>query len=143
MSSAPLLHPGIYERLLDLDLAQLLAERPEFQALLGKVDDEECPEIYTQFIGHLLREALHSCHPQARLPLVNRLVALLASADGLDYLSGKTLPDEPATRLLALRPPLPDGSFQQFSRPETPLSISSSLTGARSDRRSNTSFGKK
>jgi hypothetical protein len=85
MSAVPFLSPGLYERLLDVDLSESLAAQPELSAILGKLDDEDAPHTYSQFVSQLLAQALRSRKPEERLPLVNRLIALIAATDGLDY----------------------------------------------------------
>ncbi len=133
MAAVPSLAPGLYERLLDVDLSTALAAQPELKAILGKLDDEESPHAYSQFISHLLTHALRSRKAEERLPLVNRLIALIAATDGLDYLQRKTLLAESTPVLLALQPFLPDGSTRSLPRSETPIATSSLLTGARHD----------
>lgn len=125
-----MLVPGIYERLLDEELADLLSQHPELVAPLEKLDDEFASQAYSQFIGQLLRAVLPDAKPQARLDLVNRLVELIGAEDGLDYVRRKKLISGAKTVLRQVR------SKQQaepFSEPETPISVSSLLTGAAQD----------
>jgi HKD family nuclease len=125
-----MLAPGIYERLLDEELADLILEHPELVAPLEKLDDECAPQAYSQFIGQLLRAVLPNAKPQARLGLVNRLIDLIGAEDGLDYVRRKRLIAGAKTVLRQVR------SKQQtepFSEPETPISVSSLLTGAAQD----------
>ena len=126
--------PGLYEQLLDDELAQALAEQPELRALLGKLDDEDAPHAYSQFVSQLLAHALRTRKPDERLPLVNRLIGLISANDGLEYLKRKTLLSTPAPLLLSLQSSIV-GQINDtaLSRPETPLTTSSLLTGARSD----------
>jgi len=133
MSAVPFLSPGLYERLLDVDLSESLAAQPELSAILGKLDDEDAPHTYSQFVSQLLAQALRSRKPEERLPLVNRLIALIAATDGLDYLQRKTLIAVHAPILLALQSPSLDGARPALPRPESPLATSSLLTGARHD----------
>jgi superfamily II DNA or RNA helicase len=125
-----MLATGIYDRLLDEELAGLLLKHPELVAPLEKLDDEYASQAYSQFIGQLLRAVLPSARPQARLDLVNRLVELISAEDGLDYVRRKKLIAGAKTVLRQVR------SAQQaapFAEPETPLSVSSLLTGAAQD----------
>lgn len=131
---APSLSLGLYEQLLDVELADALAAQPELKALLGKLDDEDAPHAYSQFVSHLLAHALRTRKPEERLPLVNRLITLISATDGLDYLQRKILLAAPAPLLLALEQPLPgQDAAPALSRPETPFTTSSLLTGARHD----------
>jgi superfamily II DNA or RNA helicase len=128
------LAPGIYERLLDAELLDAIEQHPELKPILKKLDDEEAPHAYGQFLFQLVVRALRDRSADQRLPLVNRLVALLSATDGLDYLKRKTLLAAPEPLLVALRPSTPSaGEANDFPRPLTPLSTSSLLTGARHD----------
>jgi len=124
------LSPGLYERLLDEELAELLQSCPELSATLEKLDDEGEAAFFSQFLGRLLREALPQTKSGHRLALVNRLVELLAAEDGLDYTRRRQLVAAPKTLLTQIRPP---GQSDPWPHPETPLSISSLLTGAADD----------
>jgi len=84
MPAAARLVPGLYEQLLDTELAEALTAQPELKSLLGKLDDEDTPHAYSQFVSHLLAHALRTRRPDERLPLVNRLIELIAATDGLD-----------------------------------------------------------
>lgn len=131
---APRLAVGLYERLLDGDLSDALAAQPELKAILGKLDDEEAPYAYGQFLLQLISQALRDRKPEERLPLVNRLIELIAATDGLEYLQRKTLIAASAPILLCLQTPVPGGSAPPpLPRPTTPLATSSLLTGARHD----------
>ena len=126
--------PGLYERLLDSELADALAAQPELKALLGKLDDEDAPHAYSQFISQLLSHALRSRKPEERLPLVNRLISLISATDGLDYLQRKTLLASSSPVLLSLQSPIPgQDTAAELPRPDTPFTTSSLLTGARHD----------
>ncbi len=125
-----MLATGIYDRLLDEELASLLLKHPELVAPLEKLDDEYASLAYSQFIGQLLRAVLPSAKPQSRLDLINRLVELIGAEDGLDYVRRKKLIAGAKTVLRQVR------SAQQaapFAEPETPISVSSLLTGAAQD----------
>jgi superfamily II DNA or RNA helicase len=134
MSIVRQLVPGLYEQLLDDDLAHALAGQPELRAVLGKLDDEDAPHAYSQFVSQLLTHALRTRRPEERLPLVNRLIGLISSTDGLDYLKRKTLLTAPAPLLLSLQTTVAgQTTATTLLRPETPLTTTSLLTGARSD----------
>lgn len=125
-----MLVPGIYDRLLDQELADLLAKHPELVAPLEKLDEELASQAYSQFVGQLLRAVLPSAKPEARLDLVNRLIALIGAEDGLDYVLRKKLIAGAKTVLRQVRL---KQQTEPFSEPETPISVSSLLTGAAQD----------
>ncbi len=132
--SASSLAPGVYERLLDAELSDALARHPELKPILGKLDDEEAPHAYSQFVFQVLVSALRVSPAEHRLPLVNRLIDLLSATEGLDYLKRKTLLASSEPILLALQSSSSaGGQAAALSRPLTPLSTSSLLTGARYD----------
>jgi serine/threonine protein kinase HipA of HipAB toxin-antitoxin module len=81
-AAEPVLPPGVYERLLDQELQDALAAHPELKPIFGKLDDEESPQAYAQFILEVLTRALRACSTEQRLPLVNGLVALIGATDG-------------------------------------------------------------
>jgi superfamily II DNA or RNA helicase len=134
MSSAINLALGLYEQLIDEELADALEAQPELKALLGKLDDEEAPHAYGQFVSSIIFQALRTRKPEDRLPLVNRLIALLSETDGLDYLQRKTLLARAEPMLLSLQSADPGGRAPAgLLRSITPMSTSSLLTGARND----------
>jgi len=126
----PRLSLGLYERLLDEELSELLLQRPDLIPLWEKLDDECEPHAYSQFVAQVLRQALPGVNPESRMELVNRMVELLAAQDGHEYTLRKRLLRKPEALLRQLQ------SAEQgppFPRPETPLNISSLLTGAAED----------
>lgn len=122
--------PGLYERLLDQELVGLLTTHPELSVTLEKLDDESEVESYSQFVHHLLLEALPNAKPGHRLSLVNRLVDLLAAEEGLEYTIRCRLLSAPKTLLTQVRP---NNQDTPWPHPATPLSISSLLTGSADD----------
>lgn len=119
---------GIYERLLDDELGVLIDSQPELRVLLRQVDDEMAPSLYAQFVGQLLQQALRIVSTDARIPLLNRLIELLAAQDGLDYLHRRRLLGREKALLTEVR--LESG---KSLRPVTPLNSSSLLTGQGGD----------
>jgi superfamily II DNA or RNA helicase len=119
---------GIYERLLDEELRDLLASNPELKPILRSIDDEAIPHTYAQFVGQLIHQALQISKPRKRLLLVNRLIELLSSTDGLEFLQRKRLLSDEKSLLTGVRKI--EGAFP---RPETPLRVSSLLTGQGGD----------
>ncbi|QEA37704.1 DUF3427 domain-containing protein [Pistricoccus aurantiacus] len=115
---------GLYERLLDEELAQHLAAHPELKPILRALDDETAPHVYAQFVGQLLVQALRISNVDQRIPLLNRLIELLAATDGLEYLTRK--------RLLSVNKPVMTSigaDAGKLARPQTPLATSALLTG--------------
>jgi len=121
---------GLYERLLDEELAALLASRPELRPTFEKLDDESAPVAYSQLIAQVLRQIIPQARPEERRPLVNRLIELLSAEDGQDYLRRRVLLSKPRSLLKQIQPV---AETQAWSHPATPLSISSLLTGAAED----------
>lgn len=119
---------GIYERLLDTELSDTLAARPELIAILRKIDDEVAPHTYSQFIGQLLQQALRSLKPDTRIPLVNRIIELLAATDGLEYIERNRLLLDSKNLLTEV-----NQSKVTLPRPQTPLTTSALLTGLGND----------
>lgn len=125
-----MLPEGIYERLLDEELRDFLADHPELAPTFEKLDDEAEPHTFSQFVSQVLLRALPACKPAQRRLLVNRLLELLGAVDGLDYTLKKRLLDQPKTLLRQLRG---GGQSHPFPLPVTSLSVSSLLTGAGDD----------
>jgi len=129
MSDQPL-PLGLYERVLDEELAQLLESCPDVTATLEKIDDESEVESYSQLLSHILRGTLPNTAPKDRLPLINRLIELLSAQDGLDYTLRRRLIAAPKTLVTQVST---KDQKTPLCRPETPLSISSLLTGNADD----------
>lgn len=115
---------GIYERLLDEELKDILDSQPELRPVLRGIDDESSPHTYAQFIGQLVNQSLRIAKKEERIPILNRLIELLSATDGLDFLARKRLLSEEKNLLTEIR-----GQSPGFTRPETSLSTSSLLTG--------------
>ena len=111
---------GIYERLLDDELGALIDSQPELRVLLCQIDDEMAPGLYAQFVGQLLQQALRIVPADARIPLLNRLIELLAAQDGLDYLHRRRLLGKEKALLTEVRL-----NSEKSLRPVTPLNSSS------------------
>lgn len=120
---------GLYESLLDEELAVVLAQHPELVATLEKLDDHRSPHSYSQFIWQVLREALPILNLERRLAVTNRLIELLSAEDGLDYTIRKRLLKQPQNVLREIR----HARQPLTERPGSPLSVSSLLTGSGDD----------
>lgn len=124
------LAPGLYERLLDEELAELLAANTDLTATLEKLDHEGEVESYSRLLGQLVRATLPNSESKERLPLINRLIELLGAQEGSDYTLRRRLLTGKRTLLTQVRP---KDQSSPWSHPETPLSISSLLTGGADD----------
>lgn len=119
---------GIYERLLDQELSDLLLANPDAQAVLRQIDDESAPHTYAQFVAHLLEHSLKATEHEKRVQLINRLIQLLASQDGMDYLQRRKLLVQKKSLLTEI-----GSSKPNLLRPVTPLNTSALLTGQGGD----------
>jgi len=115
---------GIYERLLDTELSNLLRNNLELKPILRALDDEAAPYTYSQFVARILHQCLRSVKPDQRSSLINRLVELLSATDGFDYLTRRKLLLDKENLLVEV-----NRDNRRFARPETPLATSSLLTG--------------
>ncbi|WPJ98091.1 DUF3427 domain-containing protein [Coraliomargarita algicola] len=122
------LEVGIYERLLDTELSDALGSNPELISILRKIDDEAAPHTYAQFIAQLLQQALRSTKAEARIPLLNQIIELLAATDGLEYIERNRLLSDSKNLLTEV-----NHSKTALPRPQTPLSTSALLTGLGND----------
>ena len=77
MTSRP--GPGIYDTLLDQTLADLLSWYTELRTMFGKLESEEQPTRYAEFVSKVLKQALQEeSDPEKRLSLCNRIIDQLA-----------------------------------------------------------------
>jgi len=119
---------GLYERLLDEELQELLESKPELKAILRSIDDESQPHTYSRFLLEVLEQALRNEKPEGRLVLVNRIVQLVSETDGLQYLIKRKILSKKEQLLLEVK-----SENRKSVRPTTPLSTSILLTGQRGD----------
>ena len=119
---------GLYERLLDEELQELLESKPELKAVLRSIDDESQPYTYSRFLFDVLEQALRSEKPDGRRALVNRIVQLVSETDGLQYLIKRKILARKEQLLLEVQ-----SDTRRSVRPTTPLSTSILLTGQRGD----------
>lgn len=115
---------GIYEQLLDEELQELLNSNPNLKSVLRKIDDEEAPQVYTQFVGKVLGKALEVAKKNQRVDIINRLIELLSATDGLDYVQRHVLLSEDKNLLTQV-----SESTCPLARPKTPIATSALLTG--------------
>ncbi len=121
---------GLYEALLDEDLQSLIDGNPDLIPTLMAIDDEASPHSYSQFIGQVVGQALRITKKEDRRNLVNRLIDLLSAQDGLKYTQRKHLLERPKSLLREVRNPL---NTEPLAIPNSPMSVSSLLTGAGDD----------
>jgi superfamily II DNA or RNA helicase len=119
---------GLYERLLDEELQELLESKPELKAILRSIDEESQPHTYSRFLLDVLEQALRNEKPDGRLVLVNRIVQLVSETDGLQYLIKRKILSKKEQLLLEVQ-----SENRKSVRPTTPLSTSILLTGQRGD----------
>ncbi|QBG48143.1 DUF3427 domain-containing protein [Verrucomicrobia bacterium S94] len=115
---------GIYEQVLDEELRELLDAHPDLKPVLRKIDDEEAPQVYAQFVGQVLGKALRVAKKNQRVDIINRLLELLSATDGLDYVQRHAVLADDKNLLTEVK-----SSPVAFTRPKTPLSTSALLTG--------------
>ena len=115
---------GIYEQVLDEELQALLDSHPDLKPVLRKIDDEDVPHVYAQFVGKVLGKALHVAKKEQRIDIINRLLEILSATDGLDYVQRHTVLASDKNLLMQVW-----DSTDALTRPKTPLSTSALLTG--------------
>jgi len=124
--------PGIYDRLLDQDLKELLARYPELRPLFGKLETEEQPSRYAEFVSQVLKQALlEESDPERRRSLCNRIIDLLSEPAGTNsksHIEHRKLIQNPEPLLLEITPPHYAGSG--IPRPRTSMVESSLFTGS-------------
>lgn len=124
-----MLAKGVYERLVDQELEDLLAAHPTLIPIFAKLEEEAQPRVLSQFIAQILQQALPAVKSGSRQQLVNRLIEVLAATDGLEYTRRRRLLERPEF----LKEISDSSSRSALPQPETSLSISSLLTGAGDD----------
>ena len=141
------LRPGLYERLVDQDMKELLRALSEMggQALLEMPPDAEVPLLYARYLLPIVRLAVAEIREERRergRELVNRLVGEIARFFG-DESWERFLLASPAELLLEVGPPDISGRGEKDLREEAPLTFRpltgisehTLLTGASADPR--------
>ena len=119
---------GIYERLLDQELQDLLESSPELSPVLRAIDNETSPHTYSQFVAKLVQQALRMSQPEERVEIVNRVIEVLSTTKGLEFFKRKRLLSDDKNLLTEVTV-----TGSSLLRPETPIAISSLLTGQGAD----------
>ena len=123
---------GIYEALLDEELSAILRGHPELRSVLGKLDPEEAPARYADFLARLLEKALRlEADPAKRLRLCNEIIERISSQPETKFLQENRLVKEDNSVLLEITPD--HYARGGMARPETALVESSLFTGSPSD----------
>ena len=129
MTSLP---QGIYERLLDEELSQILERHPELRSVFGKLDPEEEPARYAAFLARLVEKALQlENDPVARLRICNQIVERISDSPTSAFLRSNRLLSANKPVLLEVTPP--HYAVGAMPRPETSLLESSLFTGSPTD----------
>jgi superfamily II DNA or RNA helicase/HKD family nuclease len=120
---------GLYDRLLDEDLRETLDRVPELRSVLGKLDFEEQPARYADFIGKVLEQALREeKDPDTRLALCNRLVDIISKGSEKGRFEKRNLKGAKKPLLLEITPP--HYGRGAMPRPHTSMVESSLFTGS-------------
>ena len=120
---------GLYDRLLDEDLAETLKRYPELRSMLGKLDFEEQPHRYADFIGKVLEQALREeKNSDARLVLCNHLIEMMSNRFEKERFKGRRLKKAKQPLLLEITPP--HYGSRGLPRPHTSIVESSLFTGS-------------
>ena len=120
---------GIYDALIDEELADLLDNNPELRTVLEKIDPEEQPGRYASFIARVLEGALRlETSPERRLALCNKLLSNISKTPGLCHLDKHQLSSCAKPILAEVTPP--NFVSSGLPRPHTPIAESSLFTGS-------------
>lgn len=123
---------GIYERLIDEYLHDVLKKHPSLRTVFGKIDPEEQPGKYSSFVAKILEQALREeGDSEKRLSLCNSLIDHVVKAGNRSHLHKHRLVSKQNPILLEITPP--NYGFSGLPRPHTPISESSLFTGSPRD----------
>jgi len=122
---------GIYDALLDNHLQAILDQYPELRTVLGKIDVEEQPARYADFVAKVVRQVLREeMDSDKRHQICNAILSHLN--DGAEH-------QAKARQLIAAKKPVllevtpPHYAKPGIPRPHTPISESSLFTGSPRD----------
>jgi len=122
---------GIYDALLDNHLLEMLERFPELRTVFGKLDAEEQPDRYADFVARVVRQVLkEETDPDNRRRICNAVLEQMYSgtehqATVRQLVAGKK------SVLQEITPP--DYAGKGVPRPHTPISESSLFTGSPRD----------
>jgi superfamily II DNA or RNA helicase len=125
------LAPGIYDALVDSHLRELLDSKPELRAVLGKLDPEEQPARYADFLAKAIKQVLREeADPDRQREICNTILARLLGPPEPSNTPAQLIPGKKNV-LLEITPP--HLAAQGIPRPHTPISESSLFTGSPRD----------
>ena len=134
-----MLHPGLYEQVINNALTRELAEIPETRKAVAPIDKAEASKVLTQYLADVIQKGLDNVLDNggdisAQIELSNRIVSLIQSTTKEPDFAALGV-DERAEQLFALLrkadPRLAVGkTAADIERPETSIAQSSLFTGA-------------
>ena len=134
-----MLHPGLYEQVINNALTGELAEIPEARKSTAPIDTAEASKVLAQYLTDVVQKGLENVQDnggglEAQIQLANQIVNTIQNTtQEADFASLGI--DQRAEQLLALLrdndPRLATGkSAKELERPETSIAQSSLFTGA-------------
>ena len=134
-----MLHPGLYEQVINNALTRELAEIPEARKAVAPIDKAEASKVLAQYLADVIQKGLDNVLDNggdisAQIELSNRIVSLIQSTTKEPDFAALGV-DERAEQLFALLrkadPRLAVGkTAADIERPETSIAQSSLFTGA-------------
>jgi len=126
---------GIYDRLIDRHIQEILESHPDLKAIVKKIDAAESPARFAAFLAGVIEEALKLEESvETRRKLCNQIIEGLSGSPKTEHFEESILTDFAGKHLLQEISP-PTAGVASFPRPVTPIWESSLFTGATSDPR--------
>ena len=133
-----MLHPGLYEQVINNALNRELSEVPEARKSTAPIDTAEAAKVLAQYLTDVVQKGLENVQDnggiEAQIQLANQIInTIQATTEEADFAALSV--DQRAEQLLALLrdndPRLATGkSAKELERPETSIAQSSLFTGA-------------
>ena len=121
---------GIYDRLIDEGLSEILRNYPDLKPVMDKIDVEEEPHLYAAFVARVLEKVLKlEPDSEQRLVICNQVLESLTSGPDCNHLQQHRLIKSLRPILKEITPPN-RGLLGRLPRPITPLDESSLFTGS-------------
>ena len=134
-----MLHPGLYEQVINNALNRELSEVPEARKSTAPIDTAEASKVLAQYLTEVVQKGLDNVQDngggiEAQIALANQIVSTIQTTTKEPDFAALGV-DQRAEQLLALLrendPRLATGkAAKDIERPETPLAQSSLFTGA-------------
>lgn len=134
-----MLHPGLYEQVINRALESELSEIPEARKAVAPIDQAEASKVLAQYLADVVQKALDNVLDNggtlaSQVELTNQIVSLIQSASQESDFAALSV-DQRAEQLLAMLrendPSLAVGrTAADMKRPETSIAQSSLFTGA-------------